>query len=363
MVTQGDFGYVVQLRGWNYDPAQPTVPLQTRLRLTDPTGVELATTPLDANPVLAEDPRPDVAAAIAGAGPNHGYFLSRLANFGGRPVSNPVRACVDVAAAGSTAFTTVLGCRDVVINDRRTAGWVDSVVAPYRGLVQIKGWAYDAEALVEPAEVVTVTIDGVTAFPPGVAVDPGPGGTLPAPLTRIYRISRDRPDVAAVLGLASGSDLGFELLITDVPAGAHVICVSAPDSGAGAPALNLGCVTRTVPASVGSPIGFWDYSPVGNRIRGWAVDLTAPTTPIVIHAYTGGLFGTGIGTVITPNNVSRPDVATAFSSFGVGPNQGFDMALPAPLQNRVTCLFALNAVRPGPDRFLGCGLVSGAAPA
>ena len=117
----------------------------------------------------------------------------------------------------------------------------------------------------------------------------------------------------------------------------------------------------------GTPLAFWDDQVFGlnpgNRVRGWAVDLAAPTTPVAIHGYLGGLFGSGSGFLITPNDVPRPDVATAFADQGVGPNQGFNTPIPTATFQTVTCLFAINAVGTGSNRFLGCSLVDPSPPA
>lgn len=75
-----------------------------------------------------------------------------------------------------------------------------------------------------------------------------------------------------------------------------------------------------------SPIGSFDElsspQPGALRVRGWALDMDAKTTPIAVHVYVGGPAGSGAPGHAFTANTSRPDVGAAYP--GVGNNHGFD---------------------------------------
>lgn len=76
------------------------------------------------------------------------------------------------------------------------------------------------------------------------------------------------------------------------------------------------------------PIGQLDaaWSPDAGRLRvsGWAFDPNAPTTPVEIHVYIGGVAGStnAEGHDLGPANMRRPDVNRVYPE--VGPDHGFD---------------------------------------
>jgi hypothetical protein len=107
-------------------------------------------------------------------------------------------------------------------------------------------------------------------------------------------------------------------------------------------------VTSTNPGvNTSNPVGSFDAvsSPEPGKIRvsGWAFDPNDPTTPIGVHVYIGGPYGTP-GTVshdLGAASVNRPDVASAYPYAGA--NHGFETTLPTSKSGRISvCTYAIN---------------------
>lgn len=79
------------------------------------------------------------------------------------------------------------------------------------------------------------------------------------------------------------------------------------------------------------------------RVRGWAFDPDAKTTPINVHVYIGGPAGSGApGYDIGSANGSRPDVGKAYP--GVGDFHGYDKTLETSQSGSVSVyVYAINA--------------------
>lgn len=73
----------------------------------------------------------------------------------------------------------------------------------------------------------------------------------------------------------------------------------------------------------------------GIRVAGWTVDRSQPTTPLSIRVSVDGQAATA-----TVANLSRPDVAAAYPSYG--PNHGYDVTVPASSAGHQVCVTATN---------------------
>ncbi len=95
------------------------------------------------------------------------------------------------------------------------------------------------------------------------------------------------------------------------------------------------------------------------RVRGWAWDPDAPSTPVAVHVYVGGTAGArGARGYSIPATDPRADVNRAFGTTG---GHGFDATVGSDRTGDVpVCLYAIN-VGAGATTALGCRTVSVAA--
>jgi hypothetical protein len=116
--------------------------------------------------------------------------------------------------------------------------------------------------------------------------------------------------------------------------------------------------TGTLAAADDNPVGWLDLTgakPGYVRVKGWAFDPNAPTTPLGIRVFVGGQAGMAgaleyeLGPIATR---SRPDVAAKYREAGA--KHGFDASFstlksgPQPV-----CAYAIG-IAPGEDSLLGC---------
>lgn len=107
------------------------------------------------------------------------------------------------------------------------------------------------------------------------------------------------------------------------------------------------------------PVGYLDLAgspaPGQLRIRGWAFDPNALSTPLSIRLSVGGKEGTPGALAYDLGPIAagpRRDVAREFPE--AGRNHGFDLTLPTIKSGRQrVCAYALD-IDPGEDRLLGC---------
>lgn len=158
--------------------------------------------------LLANGPRPDVAAALPGSGPNHGFSAIVPASPGSRSV------CATVSNVGPGAHTA-LGCRRVTVIPTATPFGNVELVRRVEGGFEVRGWAIDPSTT-DPIYV-WVTVDGV-------------GLHLHATI--------DRPDVGAAYP-EFGSAHGFAGTVRG-SSSAGEVCVTASNVGPGNHTL-LGC--------------------------------------------------------------------------------------------------------------------------
>ena len=199
-------GRDVTVTGWALD--HDTVPDPIRAHVyVDGAGVRS---------VVADTSRPDIDAALAGVGPDHG-FTTRLTLTAGSH-----RVCAYAINVGGGTGNVGLGCTTVEMPAAayNPMGALDPVVVG-TGQVTVQGWAYDPD--VPTTSIRThVYVDGVGY---SVAAD------------------RIRPDVAAAHPEA-GAAHGYATTVP-VPSGSHNVCAYGINVGAGTENTTLGCQTVT----------------------------------------------------------------------------------------------------------------------
>jgi hypothetical protein len=186
--------------GWAYDPdaggPSPVTVTVSRTGIDDPHSLT----------ATASIPRPDVAAAL-GVRSSTGFSV-RVPG-----VESGVRTvCVTVRNQGWGSDRS-LGCRQVVVGDRRPLLFVDRI-EPRRpapgeaatGLI-VSGWAADPDS--SAPVTVEIRVNGVPT---------------------LVTANLPRPDVGAVFP-ALGSQRGFELEVPTLGPGVHRVCVTAADLG------------------------------------------------------------------------------------------------------------------------------------
>lgn len=186
----------VNVRGWTVD-GDGTPPRYVWVDV-DGTG----------QPLVLNQPRPDVQQALPWAELNTGYQGTVSASPG------PHKVCVTAVNSGP-GLDTSLGCRQVTVLGDNPAGSIDEVSLA-NGTIQLKGWTADAN---DPSAslYVWVTVDGRGHY---------------------LRANGSRPDVARVYPTL-GPNHGYQESIPVSP-GQHTVCVDVQNVGAGANS-NLGC--------------------------------------------------------------------------------------------------------------------------
>ncbi|POX65827.1 hypothetical protein C1N74_12205 [Microbacterium sp. SGAir0570] len=292
---------IVGIRGWALDPSDPRAALTV---VVTANGARLGE-------FRADDPRPDVAAAHPGYGPNHGM----RADF--EVVGGTTEICVTVRNVGRGS-DTAFECQTVEVETASPYG--GTTVEALSGGVRITGWTLDTDTR-DPLDI-HVYIDGQGS---------------------VHKADRPRPDVAAVFP-GFGPNHGIDVSI-QTPVGSHQVCTYGINVGLGMNKL-LGCQTVQVTRSA-DPQGMVDdlYPvPGGFRVRGWAVDPNT-TEPMTVHVYRGSS-GRAIQT-----SVIRDDVLKIYPS--ANRRSGFDEFISAPAGSSTVCVYGIN-VGWGQNSTLGC---------
>jgi hypothetical protein len=292
--------------GWAYDSDQPTTPLNIRVQVD---GVQVASGTADLD-------RPDVAAAIPGAGPAHGYQITAPA----APGVHTVRIVADNVGPGSAR---VLASREVAVRSGAPFGTLDSVITG-PNTIRVAGWVLDPDTT-SPIGI-RVAVDGVVV------------GTATADVVR--------PDIQAAYP-GYGATHGFELSVPASP-GLRTVRVIGTNVGAGG---NVTVGTRQVFVG-GNPLGNLENAIAafgGVVVQGWAID---PDTadPVQVHLYIDGRYA-GAAVADKP----RSDVGAAYPLYGG--DHGFDFYTPMAGGRHQVCVYAINQ-GPGSDNpLLGCRVV------
>ncbi|WP_375497460.1 fibronectin type III domain-containing protein [uncultured Jatrophihabitans sp.] len=227
-------------------------------------------------------------------------------------------AVVQVATAAASAPARAAAVPGAPI------GRLDAMSLTPGGLLA-RGWSLDPDA---PA-----TTNAVYAWVDGKNIKSG----VPANL--------NRPDVATAHP-GAGPLHGFSWSIP-VPEGRHTVCIRATNLGPGA-AATLQC--RTATFNYG-PVGALDVPKVTAgkvRIRGWAFDRDAVTTPLSV------VLRIDSTSITVTADRTRSEVAKQYP--GVGSSHGFDITVTLPQGRHTICAVADN-LGYGSDRSLGCRTV------
>lgn len=263
--------------------------------------------------------RPDVAAAVPGAGTGHGF--DALVG----PVPAGARQ-VCAFAVPRRGPSTVLGCRRAEV--QAMWGALEAVwPGTTPGSVRAAGWALDLGGSAPAA---------VHLYIAGRGANLGPA-------------EQWRGDLGA---FGAGPWHGFDRqVIFPGLTGAHEACAYAVRQDLGAARL-LRCTTVVLPAD---PLGSLELVRRGNdgtlRLAGWAVDPDT-TGPVRIHAYAGGR-GWDLGRAAR----TRPDLPGAVPGYGTA--HGFDVTVAGlPLGAPDACVYAINEGR-GTTTLLGCRALPG----
>jgi hypothetical protein len=299
----------ISVRGWAYDPNVPTASITVHVYVDGRFSA----------PVLANDPRADVAQAYPGVSPSTG--------FAGIVPATPGKhtACVYAVNVGKGYTNPLLACRAVTVAAfpaHVPVGTVDTVFAA-AGTVTMRGWAIDPDAPPDPLRV-HVYVDGRTV------------GAVTANVARA--------DVRTAYPRATANH-GLEWRRSLAP-GRHEICAYAINIGAGGRNPSLGC--RTVVVG-GPPVGVLEDVAVdsdGLQLTGWALD------PDTVESVTVNVYVDGRPFTTQPADLARPDVETARP--GGGSAHGFDLTLPIPAGARLVCVYANNLGSGSGAPRLGC---------
>lgn len=302
-VYQSPDGVVIS--GWTVDPDT-----------TGPIDVHLYRDGQFLGAWKADGSRPDVAAAVPGAGPRSGFTHVFPTAEGSH------RFCAYAINVGAGAPYVLLGCVPVTVTDAPFGAFDVVQRVPGTELAQVYGWALDANV----AAPISVHLYADNVFVGAVVAD------------------RDRSDQGAAFPW-SGGRAGFEATFP-LSEGEHVVCAYAIGAGPGAPWAGIGCKSINFTST---PIGNLDTARVGDsavRVTGWALDPDV-TAPVDIHLYIDGYFAGAV-----PANETRSDVAGLYPAYGAEHGFGATLWLWPGAQN--VCAYAIN-LGAGPGYVgLGC---------
>jgi hypothetical protein len=314
-------GSTVSVSGWILDPDYPAGVIDLAILVDGNTGVHLP----------ASQNRPDVAAAVPGAGPAHGFQGTYTLSKGKHNV------CAVAVNAAPSGLNTWMACKTMTA----TAPPMPPSTVPFGNVewvslagrtISAQGWTIDPDALTSPLDV-------------HVYVNDGWGGLLVAKGTRT--------DVGAAYP-AAGPAHGFTWSTTVSTPGDYTVCLFAINKNAGNDNTKLGCSTVTVPATSWDPQGNADSVTVRGRsaeVSGWAIDLDDAPRPVLVHIYLDGRYA-GQFTAGGP----RPDVGQFFS--GAGNAHGFSAAVDVAPGAHTICAYAINVGHGASNPSLGCLPVS-----
>jgi hypothetical protein len=307
----------IQVSGWVADRTNLPATVEMDIYVDQPNGVTAG------YGIQSNNPRPDVAAAYPGAGPNHGFSATLKT-----PVPGSYRLCFYPHPA---AGAWLLSCTYVTVPAPTPLASLDALqLTQSGGKAQIvgSGWAFDRSLPAGTAE-----IDVYSTGPNGVTK-----GTS-------FQATGSRPDVGAAYP-GAGNNHGFSFSVPVTQAGSYGVCVYAlAPSPWGPAAFGLGCKDFT--AGPSHPTGSLDgaaaavnSSGLSINVSGWAFDTTLPTQSIPVDIYIDKPSGGTIGTEVTAST-TRNDIASAFP--GAGAAHGFSAQIPvnAPGTYRV-CAFAIG---------------------
>ncbi len=250
---------------------------------------------------VANQSRPDVAAAYPSAGPNHGYWV----DVGGlSPGWHDV--CV-LAVNRGYGRDSSLGCSGAAVPDpsgRSPVGAIDGISA-IPGGIDVTGWATDADA-----------------------------GSLPVQLLVDGQWRRTM--------WTSGNRFSARLL--GVPGGYRNVCGIGINQGAGAN-LKFACAAVNVPAA--NPRGAVESLGAANGVitsSGWAVDDETLDPIVVVLIVDGRWYSVW---------ADRPRAGWERNYPGYGDVHGYAVSVPASKGTHRACVAALN-VGGGADNVMRC---------
>jgi SpoIID/LytB domain protein len=298
---------VVSVSGWSLNPAGNSVADFVDVYAD---GVVLGR-------LAANTPRADVATAIPGAGPYHGFSSTF-------PLSGGVH---QICVHGIDGVTNpVIGCRSVTLPSGNPFGNVESVKDIGTG-VQVSGWAIDPDT----ANPVTVHlyVDGVFAG--------------------LTTASNERDDVAAHYP-GYGADHGFSTVVA-AKQGTHTICAYAINIGIGTSNPALRCTSLTLNRNPKGAAALASYSGGTATITGWAVD---PDTlgPVAVHVYVDGKWSGATSAALD----GATQAAALYPGYGTQHAYSFTLAL-KPGSHQV-CTYAINVGQGSTNPLLGCVTVN-----
>lgn len=301
----GNVNGSVVLRGWSVDPDDKTLSTGVHFYLDDsaanPSAFFTSTT--------ANASRPDIGAAVSGAGNNHGFDVV-VGGLAPGSMHTIYAYGINAAAGGDNVL---LGSRTFAVPGPSPIGSVDVLAGDNRE-VYLSGWVLDPTA---------PTVSSALHVYIG-----GPAGSGPSPV--VLTAAAPRPDVAAIYR-GSGSAHGFSAAIPTAP-GTYPVYVYGIDA-TGDPNVEIGEASVTVPEiGTGDVIGSFDTATATTsgtsgavRVTGWAFDQSSPTTSTDVHAYLDGPPSYGHMISAIHATATRNDVANVYPA--AGPAHGYEATL------------------------------------
>ena len=246
-------------------------------------------------------------------------------------LAGPRRPAARLAVAAGAVAATVLALfapAAVAVTAQNPVGYLDAaILRPSDGVIAAAGWAADRDAPLDP-----------------VRVEIWDNGAY------VYAVMADdyRPDVgAAVAGV--GPFHGYTVRFA-AKTGLHQVCARAVNLLGGAN-TQLGC--RSVQVN-NDPVGVLEKAvqqPGGILLTGYALDLNAPTSSVVVRSYLDGKYVTS-----QPAAAPRTDLKAKYPA--AGPNHGFSIFTPAAVGTHEVCAYAMNIGVGTVNTKLGCRTVT-----
>jgi hypothetical protein len=289
----------LRLRGWAFDPDQPT----TALTLT----LKIDSTP--AKTLVANLTRTDLAQAHPNAGKAHGFDQLLTLSEG----SHKICLTANNVSFGST---TTLICRSAALNFTPTASLL-TITATSTG-ASVTGWATDPDT--SAAISARITVDGRTK--------------------------------STVVAKAAGSSHSGHNFAATVPmtSGRHTVCAIGLNVLYGHANSSASCRTITLALK---PLGKFEKlaRATGSNnlaVTGWTLDPDT-TSPLSVVVTVDGRSGATVRAA-----TARADVARSYPASGAG--HGISSTIVATEGEHTVCLTAKN-VGGGSDLSLGCKLI------